>query len=323
MKRLMGLIRFNHSIFCDGETMGNSFCSKIGDVKIKLYLPQIMTVKKANDEYDFIVKEPVICQFNKFDNWGYVRQWNRNVYDLKNVGVEVRAVTFICEVTESEMQDTVKVLSKGINLWRAQLYECCFLGGKPVSGIDEDDFWEREGLATNFDVIDVDDNLRINVGSNILLKCRFRDISEYFTLEEMRKVFNNIDIDRHLSLEYEMFLNALVEMQKGNYRYAIMEATTAVELCVTKRIMEECDKLKIDGRSLCDTFYRSLGNRFELLTALGINLASDNPSKEIVKPRNDLFHNRNLQPDYSKCKQVLDSVKLYLDEYIQDMYLKN
>ncbi len=198
-----------------------------------------------------------------------------------------------------------------------------FWGGKPVSGIDEDDFWEREGLATNFDVIDVDDNLRINVGSNILLKCRFRDISEYFTLEEMRKVFNNIDIDRHLSLEYEMFLNALVEMQKGNYRYAIMEATTAVELCVTKRIMEECDKLKIDGRSLCDTFYRSLGNRFELLTALGINLASDNPSKEIVKPRNDLFHNRNLQPDYSKCKQVLDSVKLYLDEYIQDMYLKN
>ncbi len=130
MKRLMGLIRFNHSIFCDGETMGNSFCSKIGDVKIKLYLPQIMTVKKANDEYDFIVKEPVICQFNKFDNWGYVRQWNRNVYDLKNVGVEVRAVTFICEVTESEMQDTVKVLSKGINLWRAQLYECCFLGGE-------------------------------------------------------------------------------------------------------------------------------------------------------------------------------------------------
>ena len=118
-----------------------------------------------------------------------------------------------------------------------------------------------------------------------------------------------------------MFLNALVEMQKENYRYAIMEATTAVELCVTKRIMDECDKLNIDGKGLCDVFYRSLGNRFDLLKVLGINFVSTNPSKDIVKPRNDLFHNRNLQPDYYECKKVLDVVKVYLDEYIKDMYL--
>lgn len=321
MKKFMGLIRFKHSIFCNGETMGKCFDSAIGGVTIKVYLPDLIVDKGDDDKYSYNIKEPVVSIYKKFNDWGYVRQWNINSPDLKTVGVEVKAVVFVCEVVESEVKDKLELLSKGINLWRAQFYEYCFLYGKPVDDINEDDFGEKEGVATNVDLIDVDDNVRVNMNSGIIIKCRLRDITEFFTMDELVKVFANLNINKRLCLEYEMFLNALVEMQKENYRYAIMEATTAVELCVTKRIMDECDKLNIDGKGLCDVFYRSLGNRFDLLKVLGINFVSTNPSKDIVKPRNDLFHNRNLQPDYYECKKVLDVVKVYLDEYIKDMYL--
>lgn len=321
MKKFMGLIRFKHSIFCNGEAMGKCFDSEIGGVTIKVYLPDIVMVKGFGGEYSFNIKAPAVSIYEKFNNWGYVRQWNINSPDLTAVGVEVKAVVFVCEVVESEVENKIAIISRGINLWRTQFYEYCFLCGKPVSDINEDDFWEKEGVSTNVDLIDMDENVRVNMNSGIIIKGRLRDISEFFTMNELVNVFANLNIDKRLCLEYEMFLRALVEMQKENYRYAIMEATTAVELCVTKRIMDECDKLQIDGKGLCDAFYRSLGNRFDLLKVLGINCASKNPSNDIVKPRNDLFHNRNLQPTYLECKKVMDAVRFYLDEYVQDMYL--
>ena len=146
------------------------------------------------------------------------------------------------------------------------------------------------------------------------------NIDYYLTEKELVEVFRNIDVSREMRIEYKMLSSAMYELRGGNTRYAIMEATTAVELCVTHKIYERCCELGIDGNGLCDTFYRSLGNRFELLRHLGIDLATKDPGKEIVSPRNNLFHNRTIKPSRKECKTVIEAVRAYLDEYLPEMY---
>lgn len=146
------------------------------------------------------------------------------------------------------------------------------------------------------------------------------NIKNFISYDEMQKILNEIDTSKQLKLEYQLYLKSLIERNSENYRYALMEATTACELCATQEIQKRCNELGIDGRGLCNTYYRSLGDRFALLKQLGIAWATQDPNKEIVKPRNDLFHNRTITPTAGECHDVLKAVRKYLNAYIPEMY---
>ena len=287
--------------------------------KVKLYFPEIIVEQDVNGEYKFDIKMPANCKFTKVTEWGYVCFCNTNSSELKEIGVEIKAVTFSCEVEEEKLEETVSDLCKNINIWRVQLYQYSFLLGKPANGII-DDYWDKDDQATDFFVLALDDSFKVNIDRRIKLKATTRAITEFFTMNEIQEVLAKIDTRKTLSLEYQMFLNALFQRNKGNNRYAIMEATTAVELCVTNKIKEKCRELNIDGDGLCNVFYRSLGNRFDMLRYLGVELASENPAKEIVQPRNDLFHIRKLTPSDEICDEVIRIVRLYLKKYVPQMY---
>ena len=65
MKILTGFIAFKHSVFCNGEVMGCEFDSVIGDIKVKLYFPEIIVEQDVMENINLILKCPQIASLQK------------------------------------------------------------------------------------------------------------------------------------------------------------------------------------------------------------------------------------------------------------------
>lgn len=322
MRKLIGIIHFSQGIPCRGDALDKAYSASINGVSVQLHFPKLI-IQGGQDafRYQMSIKKPDILQSTRDDRWGYVFSYNVNsIEKLAMVGTWIFQVVVTCEIEKTKFDSEIELLSAGINKWRSQMYERLCLLGKPIYDVANKDYFERQGEATGFELYSMDDYHIININGRDVLTAKVFRVTQSLTPDELQKLVSAIDTSKNLKNEYGMYLNALVEQIKGNTRYAVMEATTATELCVTQKIRERCDELGIDGKGLCDMYYRSLGDRFSLLRHLGIPLATNNPDKEIVKPRNDLFHNRKLIPTHQDCTKVLNAAKEYLLLYIPEMY---
>ena len=240
--------------------------------------------------------------------------------DPHSFGIRVKQVVLVFRSDDDTIESTVNQLCDGINSWRYQLYERIQLLGKPVLSTLDDGFFERSDRATGIELYDSQDYSLVQTNGTFSITAHLDKIEDYLTRDDIEQILNTIDISKQLKPEYRLYLKALMEINAGHTRYAILEATTACELCITGVIRTHCEELGINGNALCQALFRSLGDRFDLLKYLGITLATPDPNKEIVKPRNDLFHNRTVTPALKDCNNVLNAIRKYLDLYIPGPY---
>ena len=322
MINLLGIVYFQQPLPCRGDTLGNTYTAIINGVNVRVFFPELRIIEQDSGDKEPIIDKPVILQTHRVDNWGSVFSYKMNhTEDSSLIGTWINQVVITCQIDDdNEFRAVVNKLSDGINTWRTQLYECSCLSSKSFHVTKDMDYFERQGKATGFDLYNQKDYSKVKLQSFATLHGVMYTAENCWAPEEIQQTLAKIDVSKHLKSEYNMYLNALIEQAKENTRYAIMEATTAVELCVTQKIQDRCIELGIDGKGLCDMFYRSLGDRFSLLEQLGVAVVTNDPKKEIVKPRNDLFHNRMLVPTMKECVSVLDAVRAYLNAYIPDMY---
>lgn len=114
--------------------------------------------------------------------------------------------------------------------------------------------------------------------------------------------------------EYRLLLEAYGARKNEDYRKAIIEAANALETCLTVRIMEEFDTLRVPfGEQLLQKF-RMLGGRFELVRLLGISLPEKDYESLVIKPRNDVVH-RAAFPDKALAIQVIAEVEHLLRQF--------
>lgn len=321
MRNIVGVVCFQHAIPCRGDVLGREYQSSISGIEITVIFPSL---RQTGQEYrPLIIERPCGIQADGLGDWGDVYKWNpSHLNDSLQIGTWIRQVAFRCKAAEEEFDATVEHIASAITGWRSQIEERLILIGKGALDLlpGHSNYFEEADNVTGLDLFLEDDYSKICFPGRIHLQAVVRGNECYATPDEMCAILSKVDTSKRLRPEYRMYLNAAIEQRRGCLRYAIMEATTAVELCITQKIKMRCDELGIDSAGLCDMYYRSLGDRFSLLKHLGVSWATENPGKEITKPRNDLFHNRNLQPSGEKCSLVLEAVRAYLDLYLPDAY---
>src|SRR4030042_1841074 len=95
-------------------------------------------------------------------------------------------------------------------------------------------------------------------------------VDESLHIEQLREVAQLASSGLYPRLQYRMLLEAYSARRNEDYRKAIIEGATALEVCLTARILEEFDTQGISfGEKLLQKF-RMLGGRFELIRLLGI-----------------------------------------------------
>jgi len=127
---------------------------------------------------------------------------------------------------------------------------------------------------------------------------------ESLHLEQFKEVSRIASLGLGPRLEYRLVLEAYRARRNADYRKAIIEAATALEICLTNRISEEFRKKSISfGAGLLEKL-RTLGGRFDLLRLLEIPLPDKDYTRLIVKPRNCVVHRADF-PSKPLANQVI------------------
>jgi hypothetical protein len=109
-------------------------------------------------------------------------------------------------------------------------------------------------------------------------------------------------------LEYRMMLEAYQARRNADYRKAIIEAATALEICLTERALAEFSAQGIlFGTQLLKKF-RMLSGRFELVQLLGIPLPNKDYKSLVITPRNEVIHRADF-PNKELANRVIAEVE--------------
>ena len=118
-------------------------------------------------------------------------------------------------------------------------------------------------------------------------------------------------------IEYRLLLNALEARGRDDFRMAIIDAATAVEICLHSKIKEKCKALGISFADDLLKKYSMLGGKIELSKLVGIL-----PKKDYIKtfnePRNSVLH-KAFFPDKSGATRMILAATELLTEIQPDI----
>ena len=116
--------------------------------------------------------------------------------------------------------------------------------------------------------------------------------------------------------EYQMLLSAYEARSNNQNRLAIVNASSAIELCLVGYLRKRCTELNYDTDWLLAHKFRSHGDRIRLAKNLDQLFPSDGFSESVVKPRNDIAHNRDISPADITTDALIDSAEITLEYFL-------
>jgi hypothetical protein len=144
---------------------------------------------------------------------------------------------------------------------------------------------------------------------------------ESLHLDGLKEACRLSSLGLHPRLEYQLMLEAYSARNSGDFRKAIIEAATALEVALTNRALEEFRIRKISfGKALLKKF-RALNGRFELVRLLSIPFPEKDYQNLIINPRNEVIHKPQFPSDglaHQVISEVDQLLRLFSPQIHQD-----
>lgn len=305
METIVGVFKFEAPIPVRGDVLGEVYSAKIGEHTVNIHFPRLPG--KPTNEFSTELLAPDSCSFDIQCSWGALRHYN----------VDYRPVTCCAEVFQAYIEcqtedpdSTSENILSNIDEWRNLLKRIIVIKNHCASENSLPSTEARGSITlfrTNPEV------KRYDSRSSITIPVTFLSEEYVLTKEMLLEIFEVVKCGNKLKLEYELLTQAYAERSRGNYRYSLVQALSAVEVCVGSKITALCSEKGIDAKRLIGK--KSLGDKFEILRALGATWPTENPNEEITKHRNDLFHVRLLSPTVQQLNDVIEKIEKYLEAY--------
>ncbi len=309
MNKIFGIIEFTESLYCASDSLGKTASVMLGGVEGTLTLPSLP--EWGESEEDPLHKPllgPLPARLWKRGETPI--SWGRPTsYPTGTATVELALLEF---PLEGENTDTnaqkiyaafgswLKLFEEYVKLITKQRTRKRVFGGDGPGHLEllSDD---ATGLK------------HISRTSPTSISIEMRSDDESLHLEQFTEAAQLSSNGLRPCLQYRMLLEAYSARRNEDYRKAIIEAATALEVCLTIRIIDEFNAQGISfGKKLLQKF-RMLGGRFELIRLLEINLPEKDYMMLVINPRNKVIHRASF-PDKGMANQVITEVEelLYL-----------
>lgn len=159
----------------------------------------------------------------------------------------------------------------------------------------------------------------ISNNSPTAITIEMSSVDESLHLEQYRETTQLASRFLQPRLHYRILLESYSARKSEDYRKAIIEAATALEVCLTMRILEEFNTQGISfGEKLLQKF-RMIGGRFELVRLLDISLPGKDYVSLVMNPRNDVIHRASF-PNKQLANQVIIEVEELLHLLSPQLY---
>lgn len=312
--RIIGLLSIPNGIYCKKDALGQNFSATISGYSVNISFPSV-TDDEGNENVDcakpFAQLNPPIngktlrLGGEKIE-WGYPMSAPAITSLIKHVTVEI-------DCTELEYNGLAQKLYGSIQEWVSSFKQLLQL-------------LTHQNLEKESKVSHPGSDLYLLVGGKYIqnkhpqvLNVSFLSDNVYASYDEIQQAMDFASSGKELLLEYQMLLSAYYARKEGKNRQAIVDACSAVELCLLNYINSYCNQKGIVPEILTEK-YKSLGDRFKLVKTLDNNFPAFDVTNVIVKPRNDVAHNRNVYPTNECTDKLIEMVEKYLSHYHTSYY---
>jgi len=306
--QLNGIVNFEVPLICSKDALGQTIQISINGVPGTLTLPLAPLFSENEKDHLRVPLAPPPAvetwkEGEKLVSWGYLISYPKCTS-------EVKKALFEFNVLSSKTEEICNIIYEGFDNWIQSFYQYLRLTTKQntMKTINM-----KNEHNPNIRLYNVNTNL-YEFQNNLCISVIKRDDEHNLNLTKLKEVCELASTGKFPKLEYKLLLEAYDARLNNDYRKAIIESATALEICLTNRIMIEFDNLNITfGEQLLKKF-SMLGGRFNLTKILGINLPTSDFQNKILNPRNDVVHKAKFC-DMATANLVILEVEKYLQEF--------
>lgn len=305
MKKIYAILDLPTPILCDGEVLGKTVNIKLGNFTGKIHFP---VAKKREDNSDWYLQFKVKFDvLKKYSGWGDITSYSETqIYIIR---ISKLLIEFDCDNCQD--RKITNQLYKDIDIWLENIINYFIITTTYVINHTNHitcNYSQCVWLCDeNKEYISKDSQYSLILGPT-------HQKSDCLSLNQFNKISQISSQNKELLLEYSFYCSALQLFWNGEYRKAIIEVSTALEICVTKILeAEEKSYTKINWRNINKTPL-TLGRKLNRLKDLSVKLPTYDYEDKIVSKRNKAVH-KGIIFDKEEAKVVIQEVKKYLDEF--------
>ena len=312
---LFGIITFSHSIYCSPELLGEPMETSIGRhecVIIFPSLPENIQLGWGEDRSNLL--DPETCPVKKKVYWGDIVSSPSGESYVKRCYIEFK-------FQKMPSKSIISQIYKGFDGWASRFEDAMMLltepyknknqKGCPSLELGETFNQETSKRVSNPETAPIAIEVTINDEESALQPSKLKDI--------LLKVEPNSNL---LKLEFKLLIEAYYAFNQQDFRKAIVEAASSLEVCLISRVKREFQNLGISFGDEILKKYRMLTNLFELVKILGIDAPDINYKDLIIKPRNAVVHKADFS-EKETAMSVLKSVEEYLFTFEANLFEQN
>lgn len=311
---MIGLLTFSKGIFCKKEALGRTYSGQIAGINVGISFPGSPDISNRNQADSVGMSNPLLPpslgkNLKRGDEkvfWGYPLN-----YPSLSSFVKCALVEIDCQ--EHEYEVIAQKLYAAIGIWENAVTSYCQLCSKQNLYRDEN----NQNNTSNLELLSSKGYIQNRTPKTIFAHFYLEDT--FISKEQLEQAISFATSGKELLLEYQLLLSAYKARKKLQNRQAIIDACSAAEICLVGRINDYCFEKGIDPEILL-TKYKSLGDRFRLVAKLDSDFTSVDYNNMIVKPRNDIAHNRKVYPTNETTDKLISAVEQYLQHYHMSYY---
>lgn len=283
---LFGIMEFSQPISCAADALGETICVVIGGVEGTITLPSLPEWHEGiNDPLRMPLVAPAKAQTWKRD--GKPIYWGSPIsYPTGRSSVNLALFEFsVSNVDGADAQNIYDGFSNWLDLFERYVILLTTQHTRQIVTTDEGP--GSIELLYNDEHGNLKHVFRHSTTTIGIIEYGIDDSMHLHHFKEAAQLSSENFEPR---LEYSLLLEAYNARGNGDFRKAIIEAATALEICLTNRILDEFTSQGVSfGKQLMRKF-RMLGGRFELARIVNLPLPNKDYEKLIVGPRNEVMH---------------------------------
>lgn len=312
--KVKGLLSIPGGILCQGNALGKTFCGVIAGVNIEIHFPSFVD-SHQEEGLDYIdmdhslIAPPIGANLSRGGEritWGYLMKAPKMDFCVERVMIE-----FDC--SDTEVDELAQKVYANITEWSDSFVNYLQLATKQRVKRREKMYQQGENLEL------LCKGRYVENQHPHVVHVHFYGDTDFASSEAIEQAVGFASSGKELFLEYQMLLSAYAARKEGKNRQAIIDACSAVEICLTNWITNYCKGKDISPEILTEK-YRTLGDRFRLVSKLDPTFPVFDFNAVVVKPRNDVAHNRDVYPTDACTDGLIEVVEKYMSHYHTKYY---
>lgn len=298
----IGIINLSSNLCWDKSVLGKKYKIILNKKEYFLYFPEKPLNWEIDKEDVYLIPPSTIknVNFDKSINFGYIKKHLPGLYSTINY--------IVIECNNSKKKELYELLDI-IDEWIKQFI-------KLLKIITDSILFSTEfnHLGNLIDLYKIDNNVSSIISNT-------KNVNIIISIPNYQKSVKNMHVETAINLlnskfvlseSYEYYIDAVTEYENKNFRHAIIDCSTAAEICVTNRIIKDCEDKKIELPTKYLDKFNGLNKLKELLILLDDKV--DINYSYITNPRNKVIHNGSII-DVADTYNCIKETKKLLDKY--------